>query len=36
MFDNILSYRLSIHTIDEVSRYLYTKPEDVSNDDLLH
>jgi hypothetical protein len=36
MFDNIPSYCLSIHTIDEVSCYLCTEPEDVSNDNLLH
>jgi hypothetical protein len=35
MFDNIPSYRLSVNTIDEVSRYLCAEPEDVSNDDLL-
>jgi hypothetical protein len=35
MFDNIPSYRLSIHTIDKVSHYLYIEPEDISNDDLL-
>ena len=35
MFDNIPSYCLSVHTVDEVSRYLCTEPEDISNNDLL-
>ena len=35
MFDNIPVYRLSVNTIDEVSRYLCTEPEDVQNEDLL-
>jgi len=35
MFDNIPAYRLSVNTIDEVSRYLCTEPEDVQNEDLL-
>lgn len=35
MFDNIPAYRLPVNTIDEVSHYLCTKPEDVQNEDLL-
>jgi len=35
MFNNIPSYHLSIHTINEMSCYLCTKPEDISNDNLL-